>query len=397
MGRRVAVVGAGLLGITCALLLAEDGHEVLVLDARPVPFGGVSAINEGKVHLGPVYALGDDRTATIMLRGALAFAPAIERALGRCLDWDRLAGEPFQYLVMPSGLAGPEDLAAHYRRLGELLAGHRAEGPARYLGAPLRAIVDPVPRPDPDTGLPAFRSNERAVDVSLLGALLVDAARAHPRVALEMDARVGGVDAGAGRLVAHAPDGVRRAHGPFDAIVNCAWEGRSRVARAAGAPEGPVQNIRVKAMVSLRSVPGARTVTLVQGPFGDVVSHHTHTYASWYPVGRIHQETARHVSPAALRAAADAAVSRELAEGQVAALQRLGLLPPGVEIRATGAGVILGDGERDIDDAASGLHRRNRFGVDLHGRLVTPRNYKLTTAPLAARLACRSVRELVHG
>ncbi|MEQ8834770.1 MAG: FAD-dependent oxidoreductase [Miltoncostaeaceae bacterium] len=393
----VAVIGAGLLGLTSALLLAEDGHRVEVFDRHPRPWSGVSAINEGKVHLGPVYALGDERTAAVMLRGALAFAATIERALARSVDWDALAGDPFEYLVMPDGLVGPERLAAHYRRLDALLGDL---GPAgvrpRYLGRPLTSVIDPVPRVDPATGLPAFRSHERAVDVVLLGALLVDAARAHPGIRMRQGARVTGVDATSGRLVADASgDGGR--HGPFAAIVNCAWEGRSRIARAAGAPDGPVQNVRVKSMVRLRPVDGARTVTLVQGPFGDVVAHHTHTYASWYPVGRIHQETARHVSPTALRAAVEAGASRELAEGQVAALQRLGLLSSSEEIVASGAGVILGDGEHDIDDAGSGLHRRARFGVDAHRRLLTPRNYKLTTAPLAARVVSDHVRELVHG
>lgn len=393
----VAVIGSGLLGLTSALLLAEDGHRVEVFDRHPRPWSGVSAINEGKVHLGPVYALGDERTAAVMLRGALAFAATIERAVGRRVDWDGLAGEPFEYLVMPDGLVGPSGLAAHYRRLDALLADLRpADGPAGYLGRPLGTVIDPVVRADAATGLPAFRSQERAVDVVLLGAVLVDAARTHPRIRMVQGARVTGVDAGAGRLAAEAPGGLDR-HGPFAAIVNCAWEGRSRIARAAGAPDGPLQNVRVKSMVRLRSVEGARTVTLVQGPFGDVVAHRTHTYASWYPVGRIHQETARHVSPAALRAAVEAGASRELAEGQVAALQRLGLLGPAAEIVATGAGVILGDGEHDIDDAGSGLHHRARFGVDAHRRLLTPRNYKLTTAPLAARVVSDRVRELVQG
>ena len=45
---RVAVVGGGVIGLSCAFALAEDGHEVLVLE-RETPGAGASAGNAGWV------------------------------------------------------------------------------------------------------------------------------------------------------------------------------------------------------------------------------------------------------------------------------------------------------------------------------------------------------------
>lgn len=374
------MIGAGLLGCVTALLLARAGARVTLLDRRPAPCAGASAINEGKVHLGIVFALGDRATDRVMVRGALAFAPVLERALGARPDWRDLCSDPFTYLVMPDSMATPGELGDHYRRLNDLAGGVAG---ARYLGAPLARVADTVPHRDPATGLPAFRTAELAVDPVRLGAAVAAAVAAEPAIDLRVGATVTDVDPSTGAIrIAGEADGEGHA-----AVVNCAWEGRSRIAAASGARH-PAQNVRVKAMVRLAPAPGHRTITLVQGPYGDTVTHRGYTYASWYPAGRAHQEEAAHVSDAALAAVDAAGASASRGAAQVRALADLGLLRGDEEVTATGAGVILGDGRRDIDDRASGLHRRGAFGALAHGRLVTPLNFKLTTAPLAAERAC---------
>jgi glycine/D-amino acid oxidase-like deaminating enzyme len=56
MTRRVAVIGAGIMGGATALFLARRGVEVVLFEAAPAPFAGASRWNEGKIHLGFLYA-----------------------------------------------------------------------------------------------------------------------------------------------------------------------------------------------------------------------------------------------------------------------------------------------------------------------------------------------------
>lgn len=385
-----AVVGAGIVGLVAALLLARRGHRVTVADRRDALWSGTSAVGEGKIHLGPVYALGDTATHELMLRGALSFAPLIESALEHEAPWEALTSEPFEYLVMPTSMVTTDQLAQAYRRMNDMLArsAHGRPKPT-YLGRPLDTLIDPTLRRDPVTGLDGFLSRERAIDPASLGSVVADAVRAHPGITTHLGATVVAVDTDTGTITIDGAGGESGTLGPFRAIVNCAWEGRSRLVNGVGR-DGIPQNIRVKSAVRLRPWPEAdpRAVTLVQGPFGDVVAHRNHTYASWYPIGRVHHESGSHPSPRVAEAVAEGVASRELARAQVDALARIGLLRGDEEIIATSAGVILGDGSRDIDRRDSALHRRARFGTLVHGRLLTPMNYKLTTGPLAAADAC---------
>ena len=61
------------------------------------------------------------------------------------------------------------------------------------------------------------------------------------------------------------------------------------------------------------------------------------------------------------------------------------------------AGVIIGDGALDIDDPRSELHHRERFTAIRDGRIITPLNYKFSTAPLAAARAADLVSALLHA
>jgi D-amino-acid dehydrogenase len=46
---RIVVIGAGLIGVTTAWYLAEQGHAVTVLDRNPAPAEGASFANGGLV------------------------------------------------------------------------------------------------------------------------------------------------------------------------------------------------------------------------------------------------------------------------------------------------------------------------------------------------------------
>lgn len=152
----------------------------------------------------------------------------------------------------------------------------------------------------------------------------------------------------------------------------------------------------------LQPYPDARTVTLVQGPFGDVVSHRDYVYASWYPDARLTNEfgpapsvetddlLGSIIEPDQLNDA-QSRWREGVAATQVAALQRLGLVPHGVAAGELVGGIIVGHGAPDIDRVESELHDRSEFGAHDFGGLIIPSNFKLTTCPLAAMLAVRAI------
>ena len=369
---RVAVIGGGIHGCVAALLLAGRGVRVALYERQDTLWGGASANNEGKVHLGPVFALADRATHELMLRSATSFASIIDEAVGARLPWDRYVGDAFEYLVMPDGLRGADDLAATYRRINSIVT-----EAVPYLGRTIDRVVDPVVRRDPDTGLPVFFTEERAVDVRELGATVVAAVEAHPSIEVITGTAV----------IALRPtdDGVELQIGEHvervAAAINCSWDQRFAVARG----DDQMFNFRYKAAVRLVPWSSARTVTLVQGPYGDVVRHDSHVYISWYPDARLSNELGRAPSRSALTRATAAAADDSLANRQIDALRTRGLLPRSVEIIERMGGFIVGHGALDIQSEDSLLHSRSEFRTVRDGMIFTPLSFKLTSAPLSAR------------
>src|SRR3954463_15863881 len=79
---RIAVLGAGIMGCCLALYLARTGRRVVLFDREPAPMQAASRWNEGKLHLGYLYA--NDpmlTTAHHVLPGSYAFVPCLEELL----------------------------------------------------------------------------------------------------------------------------------------------------------------------------------------------------------------------------------------------------------------------------------------------------------------------------
>ena len=105
---RVWIVGAGLQGCAIALELAHRGQAVVLLDQDPLPMNRASLRNEGKIHLGLIYAADESgATARIQLRGALAFLPLLARWLGQEAADALPLSTPFAYLVARDSVLAP--------------------------------------------------------------------------------------------------------------------------------------------------------------------------------------------------------------------------------------------------------------------------------------------------
>src|ERR1700694_5439050 len=117
----VAVLGGGLQGCCIALALADRGAKVALFDKNESLLSRAAIANEGKIHLGYMYA-GDPSlsTARMMMQGALAFAPFFTRYLGLALD-RMTVSIPAVYLVHRDSQRGPEEIARYLAAVHELV------------------------------------------------------------------------------------------------------------------------------------------------------------------------------------------------------------------------------------------------------------------------------------
>ncbi len=400
--RTAAVLGAGIQGSCAALALAARGLDVVLIDRMPAPMLRASLRNEGKIHLGFVYAKDQTmRTSELMFESAVSFARLLDEWTPRPLDWATLRSRPFTYLVMRDSMLAADELRAHYQRIADRCLGD--VGMRCYLGTTLDHLWRDVPPPAavaPGAVEAAIATEEIALDLDAFRTGIVAALAASDRITMHPGRRVESVTrtpAGfetEGEVVGPSANGVSSWQVSSDIVVNCLWDGRMAIDEQVGmVPDGPWvyrHKYRVLARLpdDLADVP-ALTMTL--GPYGDIVPLPDRSYLSWYPVCRTGFST-DDSPPRSWQESCDGTVGEDVERGLAAEVCRaLEHVVPGVsrsEIVAVDAGVVLGSGETDIDDARSGLHERHAIGVKDDDGYFSIDTGKLTCAPLFAdRLA----------
>jgi hypothetical protein len=383
-------------GICTALALGHDGWTVDLIDRSPAPMLATSVRGEGKLHLGYVYANDQGRsTASLMVDGALRFSDLLDRWLPEPLDWTGLRSEPFLYGVLPGSMLEVDALAEHYASVDEQVAARLADG-CRYAGAtawsPVRTLRSPAEHGLSGEVLAAFATSEVAVDPRLLRTHLVTGLAA-AEVTFHGATTVNAVeDAAHGFTVSCTSEADEEVTHRADVVINCSWDGRLAIDATMGiAPPRP-WIYRLKYAVhgtAAAAAPPPPSVTLVLGPFGDVVRYaDDRVYASWYPAC-LAGSSGDVVPPAswapALSRTEAPAVLDELATSTVDALSEHVPALRGMCVDAVAAGVIVAWGETDIDEVDSELHRRHDIGVHDHGGYLSVDTGKLTTAPLFAQ------------
>jgi len=391
----VAILGAGLTGCSAALELARRGHAVVLIDQDSRPMSRASLRNEGKIHLGMIYA-NDPTGATglLQLRAALRFRRLLARWLGDAVDGIRTS-TPFDYLVAPDSLLPPETLASFYGRIEAAYHAELAADPALdYLGARPDRLFVLLPSDEaacslaPGSFQAVFRTAERAVDTDDLADVVRAAVAATPGIRFRGGHEVRGITGHDGRLVVEGladgrPFAIASRH-----VVNATWERRLALDRGFGLPvaAGLLHRLKYRVVVRLpETLRHAPSVTMVLGRYGDVVVRHDTAYLSWYPAGL--QGWSSDVEPprswdAACRGEPPADVAAEVARATIAAIGRWMPAVAGAEPVVVDAGAIVAHGHTDVDDPASGLHGRTRVGIVSRGGYHSVDPGKLTTAPL---------------
>lgn len=392
---RIAILGAGNAGSCAALELASRGLSVDLYDENDSPVRRASFHNEGKVHLGILYARDPSlRTARLMLEGAFAFAPLLRRWTGLEAR-DTVFSTPFFYAVHEGTMSSPDELKAHYGRCAALFDDAIAAGAEPYLGLDRSMAVEEVGRDalaslvEPSHFVTAFRTTERAVDPRVVAARVRDAVLAEPRIRFVGKARVTGVALhGRGGIdVSFTKDGAPHVE-RYGQVANALWHGRLEVDRTAGlAPCLPWSHrykFANRVFVPLRDE-DLPSVTCVLGPFGDVVNYGGNgLFLSWYPEGMV--GTSTEVLPpdweSLLSAEDRRRVFRRSLEAWLRRCPRLRGLRFEEKDVDPGGGVIFAWGDTDVDDPASKLHDRYEPGVVSTGGYHSVNTGKYTLSPL---------------
>jgi glycine/D-amino acid oxidase-like deaminating enzyme len=401
---RVAVLGAGLQGACVALELARRSARVDLYERQDAALTQASSNNEGKLHLGYVYAHDPTgQTARAMVSGALSFAALLRQWIGSRVD-ELQASTPFSYALHRDSLIDADTLERHLARCARFVHDIRDGQPADYFGSecrerPRRLTGSQIERAyDPERITAAFSTPEVSIDPEALAREVRARLSAEAAITCRFGATVTGVDRNGSQPVVRFDAGGARHDEAYDHVVNALWTNRLEVDATAGVVPTQPWLFRLKRFIRVRGGAAAAEVTsttIVLGPFGDVTRYADgDLYLSWYPAALGGISSARQPPDWRPQPAADErpALRRAIMDGLTAIVPALSAIKNGaVEQADVGGGVIFAWGASDIDDPASQLHARTAIGPESFGRYHTVNTGKFTTAPLFAKVTADRV------
>jgi glycine/D-amino acid oxidase-like deaminating enzyme len=402
---RVGVLGGGLQGCCVALSLAQHGVDVTLFDRNDKLLSRAAVANEGKIHLGYMYANDPSySTARMMMQGALAFAPFFARHLG--LPYDSLTvSRPAAYVVHCDSQRTPEEVSQYISAVHALIRDASGEKGDTYFGRNLSeeprmwTAAQREAEFDPEVALAAFATPEVAIDPVALAEALRDRIGADRQIEVRLNHEVLSVEDSDGLDISmDTSSGAVRER--FDHVVNALWDGRFAINEKRGLRPNRPWLHRLKYGVSFRLPAGAKlppSATFVSGPFGEVVSYADGlTYLTWYPVCL--QGISKDVTPPEWSTYPPEPLRSRLWEGTLEAMAQFvpslrALNPHELKDVTVKGGVIVAWGQTDIYDPASELHRRFEIGVTSTGRFHSIDPGKLTMAPYFADICAARILE----
>ncbi len=394
---RIGVLGGGLQGCAVALALAERGAKITIFDQKEALLTGVAVANEGKIHLGYMYA-GDPSLATAktMIRGALTFAPFFARHFGMP-KFAFPTSIPAVYCVHRDSQQSAEDVCRYLKVVHALIMEAAECRPDDYFGKDLKAVPREWSGVEIEQSFnarlveAAFDTVEVAINPVELGKTLRAFIADHPRIETALNHTVlkAGIEHDAVWIDTEHNTNVRRDR--FDHVVNALWGGRLALNHSIGLYSNRPWLHRLKYGVSFRLPPGTPlplSSTFVLGPFGEVVSYGNGTiYLTWYP--ECVHGISRELSPPNWANYPDEPLRSQIIHRTIKAISAVvrsleQVDPKDILDAVVKGGVIVAWGKTDIYDCESELHQRHDIGIQSTGRFYSVDPGKLTMAPFFA-------------
>jgi glycine/D-amino acid oxidase-like deaminating enzyme len=388
----VAVLGAGIMGSTAALLLARKGLSTTLFDAAPEPMSRASRWNEGKIHLGFLYAADSSlETVRRLMPGGLAFKPLMEQLIGTSLDRCSTTDDEI-YLIHRDSVVSAEAAARHFVQVADLL--RHAAGTRDYLVDVSNPKVQELSRreieeiADARQIAAAYRVPERSVSTNWIADRMVEAIAAERLIEPRLHSLVTGVrPADGSKSCQWMVETGTTSHGPFDHVVNALWEGKLAIDATVGlAPQSEWSHrYRLALFIRTRRPVESPTVVVMTGPFGDAKRFSDRDfYLSWYSAGLVVDDRSLEPNTPPL----DDAIREQIERSTVT---RLGAIFPRAHaiyeqresLRVDG-GWVFAMGAGSLANPASTLHRRDRLGILRHGTYISVDTGKYSMAPLLA-------------
>lgn len=392
--KTIAILGAGIQGTCAALALADRGCRVEMFDQAPGAVTQASLWNEGKIHLGFIYAKDPSvRTTDVLLRGALHFDSALQRLTGRRRPGSLLSS-PFRYVVHRTSQLSVDAVAAHFEAVASRYRAARAASGLSYFDHESEPVWERLSERDRHAAyddreaLAAFRTIELSVDPLIVAQMLRQAIAEQSRITFLPNRRVERViiDPSGAPLVAIKGEGTL---GPYDHVINALWQDRLRVDASAGLRADRPWLHRYKLAVHLTgsSGPPLPSTSIMLGEYGDVVEFGGgRRYLSWYPackLGEWPDLQPPDIAPMLREANRKSTLGATLTAlaGIIPAVNALDLSDATVDIEG---GYIFAWGRTDIADPESELHGRSDIGIHSHGRYHSIDTGKYGMAPYFA-------------
>lgn len=397
---RVAVLGAGITGCSTALFMARQGYSVTLFDQARQPFEGSSGWNDGKLHLGYLYAADPSLgTARQLLTGGLLFKDIVEELLGGSIAGATTPRDEI-FLLHRDSVVQQQGIEAYFRRVSDLVRSHPDAGrywddAARRGATPLTAAEAAQTAPEGGAILGGWRLPERSVSSRWIARRYIAALAAEPKIELRTGRRVLGVRPEGEAGLEGSLDGPFRVEtdagtdGPFTIVVNALWEGRCVIDQGIGLGPLPEVTHRYRYALFVHTArPVAQDNALIgTGPFGDVKAYGDRDfYLSWYPAGLVAEGRDPAPPPVpAMDEAARQALAHRILDGLAEHLPAVRRVADGAAHMDVQGIWVVAPGSGPLHDPAAGLHRRDRFGIRRTGRYISVDSGKFSTAPWMAR------------
>ena len=384
------------MGVCLALEMAEAGHHVQLFEAADTILKKASFVNEGKIHLGFVYAKDDTgKTAERMVTGALTFRHHVSKWVESNV-FDAALSEPFHYAVPLNSMLTKEKIHAHFNKVQHLYDIQKQKG-GQYLGPAENQIFRELGLSEwrdicnEDEIVTVFSTEERSVDPMVIANSLRHAIKSHPSITLHEgtpveSCKMANKDS---VKVAFIKEGIKQSIS-FSLVANTSWQNRLSLDKTAGIAEQRDVMHRYKvALHSKGEITAGKipSITFLVGSYGDIVQFSERIYLNWYPAGLVYSETTPH--PAAEHEILQHVFPDRLYKDTI---EPLAYLVPQMQRFLNGnpekwdvlGGFISAWGHSGIDDPQSMLHRRYDVGCQQFGNYFSIDTGKYTLAPSIA-------------